>query len=287
MNKKPVSIPSPPGKKTVGSKGVFGKIAGVQVVDPTLRMISGVGQVFSSVVVYEDVTVPLTQNIPFEELVFPSWFSTSYKNENISKNIYQPFFGCDAITESLRIQTDPNSPTGNLVSVLPPSPPQAAGMVVSPSAGDTLESITQQVQDDAAEKAGMTTERAGTLISYLYGVALANNADIDQFIRSYNDRPIASMVDMLGSPDLQIGLNSDGTINTVVGTLGFHSLAVNPTCSAAGNLAGLLNDPNLLLKRINKTGSSSPLQANIDVRLAKQQPVQQYVLDLQKRAFRG
>ena len=88
-------------------------------------------------------------------------------------------------------------------------------------------------------------ETATNLIAYLYGVARTQSLDVDQFIRDFSNRPIATMEEILGSPDLTVPLGTSGEIlpDQVKGTLGFHSMAVYEPAVRRGNLAGLSDDP--------------------------------------------
>jgi hypothetical protein len=73
--------------------------------------------------------------------------------------------------------------------------------------------------------AGATIQQACTFLLQVYSYIKMNGLNIDEFIRSYTWRPIANMVDILGSSDLQ--LNEDGS-KVVRGIEGFHSRAFGP-----------------------------------------------------------
>jgi hypothetical protein len=128
----------------------------------------------------------------------------------------------------------------------------------------------------------LSIEKAVNILAYFYGLVRSGRNDIDQFIREYTQRPIATMIDIFGTPDLEITYNSKGAPTITKGKPGFHSLAVDRLAIEKGNLAGLLEDPDKHLPRINGTGKKEPISPVYDVRKEKLEMVDKYVLELKK-----
>ncbi len=336
---KNVLIPSPPGKLTVGGKGVFGKIIGIEVTDPVItslqirasttqqglidisdnpssqisdlkgieqiggssiqsskRAISNrkinkkstnsvSGQVYKEVVLYEEIEVPVSVSTPIEEVIRPRWFSPNYANTEIGKKIYQPFFGVPSIIDEAAFD-------GLGVTTITSEPDTTYG---DPKDAETdLVKLIDSLSTEEDARAKLSIERSVNFISYIYGLVRARGLDVDDFIRQYANRPIATLPEMLGDPDLDINVGTDGGISVVQrsnGTfprIGFHSLAIHPKVVDRGNLSGLLNEPNLHVKRINNSGKSEPIPPQYDVRKEKKDRVRRYIIALgQGPGFRG
>jgi hypothetical protein len=126
-------------------------------------------------------------------------------------------------------------------------------------------------------------------LGYIYGQVKTQGLDVDEFIRSYIDRPIATIGQIFGSVDLQLSIDSNtGLVTPTTGTVGFHTGAVNPDLANAGGLVGIAQDLSLNLKRLNGVGASSPLVTKYDVRPSNKQRVIAYVAALARGpGFRG
>lgn len=317
-------VPSPPGKLTVRGQGVFGKIIGVEVIDATLTTLSTQaavvsstlstadqqklkqanaqkkvtnkatkavsGQVYTEVVLYEEIEVPTQSSTPIEEIIRPRWFSESYSNAEIGTKIYNPFFGVPSIIDEAIF-----SGLGETVSSNPaPSPSDGA----SKSAEEDLTKLRDELSKEENAKAKMSIERAVNFIGYQYGLVRSRGSDVEDFIRQYASRPIATLPQMLGDPDLDFTLDAQGkaTVVQVTGSdgsvrtprIGFHSMAVHPKVVDAGNLAGLLEEPDLHVQRINNTGVAGPIPPEYDVRKEKKDRVRRYIAALSRGpGFRG
>lgn len=325
-------IPSPHGKLTAGSQGVFGKIIGVEVTDASVVQLSSVitfiqvsaastpaevpitpsdptqqfsagatsaaikksktiqGQAYTEVIIYEEIDVPVQVQTPVEEVIRPKWYSQSYANANIGQKIYQPFFGVPSIIDEAGFDG-----VGSSTASSEPSN-DSEGDVEDADAN--LTTIVQDLSKAENAKASLSIERSVNFISYIYGLVKAKGLDVDDFIRQYANRPIATLPQMLGDPDLDLDVDSQGvatvkTVTTADGQtrtprIGFHSLAVHPKVVDAGNLAGLLVEPDLQTQRINGTGKSSPIPPEYDVRKEKKDRVRLYIAALGKGpGFRG
>lgn len=310
---KKVLVPSPPGKATVGSPGVFGKIIGVEVVDAGLTSLSTQvatgtsstsqqaknaaaqkktknkaaatvsGQVFKDVILYEEVSVPTETSMPIEEIIRPRWFSQAYTNENIGKRIYQPFFGVPSIIDEAAFDG-----LGATVSSLPPTN-SVEGDPKDPD--QDLDKLKSDLSAEENARARLSIERSVNFISYIYGLVKTRGLDVDDFIRQYANRPIATLPQILGDPDLDFSVDSQGkaTVKTVTDAdgktrtprIGFHSMAVHPTLvDNTAKLAGLLEEPELHVQRINSTGKAEPIPPEYDVRKEKKDRVRRYIAAL-------
>lgn len=318
-----VLVPEPAGKLTTNGKGVFGRIIGVEVIDASLVQLSSVvnftvaspttaatgsatptdptqktqgsltsaavkkqktikGQAYREVILYEEVEVPTTTTTPVEEVVRPKWFSESYSNSNIGKKIYMPFFGVPSIIDEAAF----DGLGASTISSEPANNSDGEAMSPEENLSTVLNDLAQK--EDAAAK--LSIERSVNFISYIYGLVKVRGLDVEEFIRQYASRPIATLPQMLGDPDLELDLDSKGVASVKTTTLedgtsrtpriGFHSLAIHPKVVDQGNLAGLLVDPDLQAQRINNTGKSDPIPPEYDIRKAKKDRVRQYIAAL-------
>lgn len=266
-----VLTPSPTGTITRGAKGRFGTIVGVQVVSSDRATVaSGTykgKKAFREVILHEDVTIGVTESIPVEEIIRPSWFSPNYSNPKIGKNIYMPFFGTTSIIDELAF-------TGLTADELF-SPENPDGDTFDPT--QKLQEVQQSLVDKDKSRSRLSIERAINVIAYLYGMVKINGKDVDQYVREYGQRPIATMIDILGSSDFSAEYGPTGAITSTTGTAGFHSIAVDRKSIELGNLTGLLEDPNRQLPRINNQGKKAPISPVYDVRNEKLQKVDAYI----------
>lgn len=267
-------IPKPPGPLTTNGKGRFGKIVGVEVTDADLVKIpSGTyaGKfVYRSVILYEDVDVKVDESVPIEEILRPSWFSEKYSNAKIGTDIYMPFFGTTSIIDSLSF-TGLSPESINL-----PADPE--GEAVDPA--KKTETLLKELKSNNDTKSKLSIEKAVNVLGYLYGLVKTQGKDVDQFIRDYATRPVATMTDLLGTEDFKVTYDSKGSPTVEQGSPGFHGLAVERRGIQQGNLAGLLKDPDRQLPRVNKSGEKAPISPVYDVRREKLDRVDKYILAL-------
>lgn len=185
--------------------------------------------------VYQRTTVDL----PAEDLCFPPWYGEHYRSQNIGA-LYGYFFGTGSIVDPTVIL----DPTGRTSTTLADggdpsgaSEPRedlelgAADPVTLPEEPPaTLDSTTPEITGAPGEVApatlaeieprGTIEEATETLVN-AYSRIKRNRFDVDDFLRSYTWRPIASMVDIFGTANLEI--DDDGEV--VRGVEGFHSRA--------------------------------------------------------------
>lgn len=266
----------------LGDTGKYnGKIVGVEVLDNGSLTPLDDKLAFTAIVIYEKLSIPVEQSVPFEDIIRPSWFSKAYANKNISKKIYQPFFGCSSVVDDL-----------TLIGELPedvnfagedPSPEYVLPEIALPE-------LMKKLTEEESNRASVSVEKAVTVLSYLYGRVKKQGLDVEEFIRAYTDRPIATMEQVLGSSDLELAINGD-VITVSKGSLGFHTSAVNRdivTASEQNPLIGMVDDPLLEVARINGEGTKSTIYPAYDSRLEKKLKVIDYITALSNGpAFRG
>jgi len=151
-------------------------------------------------------------DLPPEEYIRPGWYGSCWHPSEISA-VYQQFFKTGAITE-------PTQVTDSL----------GRGF----SSSDAISSLSDQVSavgpdDSRVGQASVLSlvgnrsiEEAVAFLVLVYSYIKQGGLDVNEFIKTYTWRPIASMVDMFGSSDLK--LSEDGQ-SVVQGVEGFHSRA--------------------------------------------------------------
>lgn len=271
---------------SVGSNGIKGgKVLGVRVNDADRQGLNG-KMVFRSITVFERIVVTLDSSPPFEDLMRPAWMSSSFQNEKITDNVYMPFFGCGSVVDQLTVEGATSD--GSLLGMEGASPG-----VLEVSNKDSAQSITSSINKAASVRAKNSVDRAVTWLSYLYGAVRSSSTiakDVEKFVSDYTRRPIATIDQILGSRDLELQI-SGSKVSAASGSIGFHTMAVNPAvvdASATSRLVGLIEDPTVPLPRLDLSGDSQPIDPRYDVRYEKKKSVREYKEALQLgRGFRG
>lgn len=177
-----------------------------------------------------------TRSLPPEDITFPPWYGEHYRSQNIG-GIYSYFFGVGAITDRTVVRA-PNGQAlstagGTDRSVEVPLVRTADGtntaedttQVALPATGDPIsrdEEAGEPGEPDIGEVSDRSTiADAVTDIVQIYSRVKHQNYDVHQFLKAYTWRPVASMLDLFGSANLEI--NDKGEV--VRGIEGFHSRA--------------------------------------------------------------
>jgi hypothetical protein len=225
-------------------------------------------------------------DLPIEAVVRPPWIWDGWTNLKIGKT-YQEFFGVGALTDvasdtssaaSLKLITDTDAYEANLVrkEALLNGPKRKV-----PTSNAELD-LTELEQDKAAKVSVATMleiEKERTIensIDYLvriYSLITQQNLDMAAFIRNYGWRPVATMVDILGSSNFT--LTQNGEDFTTTGTEGFHSRAF----SDEDNLFGLVNPKIKKLLGLSK-GKDEATAQRMDVRGTRRAAVREYAVEL-------
>jgi hypothetical protein len=204
-----------------------------------------------------------TKEQPMERLVHPGWYDEIWSTAKIGK-VYEDFFGIGSISDP-QIVTDPFSQLGRV------------GSESAESASEDKE--TSGSEDDPSRDApavvgleeGASIQAAVDFLLLTYSYIKQNGLDVDEFIRGYTWRPIASMVDMFGTTDLEFSSDGERVLN---GKEGFHSRAFGPYDNLFGLVTPEVEDI-LGIKRGDVTAQKG------DVRKARREMVLKYISALQ------
>ena len=209
--------------------------------------------------------------IPIEESIRPSWFCPLYSNFFIGEFIYQKFFGTGALVDQALFMT----PDGDSLFGSKDDKEEMLAKVRAAD-GDSVK-ITQILEDAKGSSLSAIPgiEESADALAYIYGEVRRQNLDVQGFITNYTSRPIATMTDIFGSSDLEykeVGQQLD--IET--GTGGFHSTAVAPF----DELLGLIDNPDLELARLSKSGRKYPVSRALDPRPGRRAAVMDYAAEV-------
>lgn len=198
-------------------------------------------------------------DLPAEEYIRPGWYGDCWHSAAIGA-VYEKFFGTGAITDFQQVA-------------------DAGGISMGLNRQDALDALAEAANGKDADDprtiapALLTLDTASSIqasvafLVQIYSYVKLNGLDTDDFIKSYVWRPIASMVDMFGTSDLQ--LSPDGHF-VVSGTEGFHSRAFGPYEDLFGlatpDLEGIIG-----IKR------GTPASARADIRKRRQDAVKEMV----------
>lgn len=209
-------------------------------------------------------------DLPAEEFIRPGWYGDVWRSSNIGK-VYQSFFQTGSITDPQQV-TDPSG---------------AATTAINKDAEDAVaEGATGvQAEDGRADAPALLTldkeasiQQAVEFLVLTYSYIKQAGMDVEEFIRAYTWRPIASMVDMFGTSDLEFTANGQAV---VTGFEGFHSRAFGPY----DDLFGLVGPD---IENILGIKKGSVVAQRGDVRKRRLEQVQQYVSALKfSRAILG
>lgn len=155
-------------------------------------------------------------DLPAEEYIRPGWYGDIWHPSKIGE-AYNTFFSTGAITDPHTI----NDPSGGGQSTSDAANDAAASAVETGDPNDPRKSSMLAYQLEH----GATIEQAAAFLQATYSHLKQNGMDVEEFIRAYTYRPIATMADMFGTRDLT--LSPDGSY-VMSGIEGFHSRAFGP-----------------------------------------------------------
>lgn len=168
-----------------------------------------------------------------EDLTFPPWLGNEYRSKGVG-GIYSFYFGTGAITDPTSFTfpagsktlsakaTDSANPAEAVVGADAGSPgPADSGGVVSRT--DEVVTLDDPATPAEVQEAGgrHPVRKAVDELVKAYSRVRLEGHDVDEFIKTYTWRPIASLPDILGSADLVI--SDEGSVES--GYEGFHSRA--------------------------------------------------------------
>jgi hypothetical protein len=269
-------------KGSLSYRGLAGFVEQVEVVDPTLvaHPKDSTKRMFKKVLIHTTLEATATGDIPVEEIIRPrGWFSPKYANQAIGTEIYGPFFGCSSVIDDLMSVTGSKPDTTRGKEQTTPTVPAVGGNRV---VGDLLASMNAGLFNNIENSINSLAFQYGTI--RLHG----NMTEIEDFIRGYTRRSIATMEEILGTPNMMFSVTPDGKATPVnkEDTVGFHTTAFNSSLlDSKVPLAGLVDDVKTQLPRIGEAGKRTPILGNYDVRSKKKERVARYLLAL--NASRG
>ncbi len=195
-----------------------------------------------------------------EDLVFPPWYGENYRTSQIG-GLYSYYFGIGSITDPLVVVEPGVEPTTSAMNQDPEAQARTLSVAYIRRFSDVVRSALQssgvsspdqppqpgfsdtpELQagefigppgDAEADARGDADGRLGEIrargpiaeateeIVRIYSQVKTRNFDVHQFIRAYTWRPIASMVDLFGTANLEISDSGE----VLRGVEGFHSRA--------------------------------------------------------------
>ena len=247
---------------------------------------------------FKDVKV----DMPFEELVRPSWFAPVYANTHtaadgskagIGPELYQSLFGTGSVVDDQEITS---IPAGSVIEVSnkavilgnDESAVNSSTLSTDPSVGSQL--VTKLKAAEVTISRQVSVAKAIDFLAAQYGQLRANGHDVEKFISNYTWRPVATMEDVLGSPGLEFSpagepLSTASQLASGTPTReGFHSRAFGPY--EDGELLTEMNPASQYQRLNSKTAKAIDLSA--DPRKKRWERVISYVEELkQSRGLPG
>ena len=247
--------------------------------------------------------------LPPEDLCFPPWYGDQYRTAQIGA-LYSYYFGTGAITDptvvlggseprrlgtgdvSRTLYLDVQSVFGAVLGDsilgdddappvgLPTSASMAGGGMAGPP-GD-VDGSTPSVLGEVQARSPI--KKAVDDIVRIYSATRTQHYDTPAFVNNYTWRPIATMVDMFGSADLQIG--EDGVVTQ--GREGFHSRSFGDYDDLRQLVAGGPGSPQTILgvkaskgeTSADQTSPQAKIAARLDTRKEKRMAVLRYLTAL-------
>ena len=240
-------------------------------------------------------------DLPIELAVCPPWIWDGWKNLKIGET-YQQMIGTSSITdvgdiagvdklgedelESL-LETEEGLSTGSGEYVDRDNQNAFQSRTAQPPTQDQPVADTSDQEDPTVQGAAdlklcaadvqvinedRTIEASTDYLTRVYSIVRTGGLDVGSFIRQYTWRPIATMLDILGSADLVLDPVSGSPTQ---GTEGFHSRAFGDV----SDLAGLVNPNVKKILGMSTTAEHATMQ-RLDVRKRRRDTIIAYVEEL-------
>jgi hypothetical protein len=258
--------------------------------------------------------------MPAEKALFPPWLSPIYSNLNIGRDYYYDILGVGSICDPIQFLStrrdlgfdglsyppdsisakDANSLTSQKLEDLKA---RSKGTLVDKYervSDGSVETTTTMAKSDeirAEIELGSTIQQSVDALVKAYADLSQNGYSKDAFIKSYAYRPVATMKQVLGSPEFDIATFADeyrrkllekgakeqpGEVSKAIAKKqngeGFHSRAFGPY----SNLEFL---PTQLLPRINGKGGLKTIDPRIDPRAGRYFAVKLYIESLKDKTL--
>ena len=220
-------------------------------------------------------------DMPPEDVVFPPWYGEKYRTVQVG-GLYNYFFGTGSIVDPLEVglggssseavqYSDGQSEDG-LAAEITDADDVGLGDAGEPVAVNSDEMIGPSI---GSIEAGTSIGDAVYDLVNIYSKVKSEGADVNNFIRGYTWRPIATAMDILGTSDLDI----DDKGNVVRGLEGFHSRAFGDyddlrTLVSQEDASG---GSRVLGLRLDGSEEEAAISARLDTRKEKRQVVLKYL----------
>lgn len=152
--------------------------------------------------------------LPAEEYIRPGWYGEIWHPSNIGK-AYNHFFQTGSITDKQQIGDADGASMGDVSQ-------DAEDALANAASGVEFEDPRRNAPALFTLDEGSSIEQAVAFLVLTYSYIRTGDLDIEEFLRAYQWRPVASLVDLFGTSDLT--LSEDGT-EVIQGIEGFHSRA--------------------------------------------------------------
>jgi hypothetical protein len=228
--------------------------------------------VFKAYLVTEAIPSYRTTDVspPAEELIRPGWYGDVWSPGKIGR-VYDEFLSVGSITDPITIGRSGGAATGR-------TDPAMEEALADQQEAEDAEDPRQQAPGVLSLEKGGSIQKAAEFLHLTYSYIRQQDADTEEFIRAYTWRPIATMVDMFGTTDLEY--SSDG-FQRLNGIDGFHSQAFGPYNDLFGLVRPEIEDL-VGIKRNTQAAQKA------DTRKDKLEKVQEYISALKfSRAILG
>ena len=155
-----------------------------------------------------------------EDIIRPGWYGDIWSAGRIGE-VYQDFFGIGSITDpTVIIDSGSTARRSGSEEFL-----RATEMAKSSGADPCDAAAMLPAVTSLAE--GLSIEQAAEFLTTSYSYVKQAGLDVDEFIRAYTWRPIATLIDLFGTENLQFNASGTEVVNSDA-IEGFHSRAFGP-----------------------------------------------------------
>ena len=152
--------------------------------------------------------------MPVEEMIRPGWYGDIWSPSKVGK-VWTDFFGIGSITDAQTIL----SPGGGTSTSTSEEAEEALSEQQDAESADDPRRYAPALM---ALDEGSSIQEAVEFLLLTYSHIKNSGMDVEEFIRAYTWRPIASMLDMFGTQDLLFSEDGEQVLD---GIEGFHSRA--------------------------------------------------------------
>jgi hypothetical protein len=247
----PIGVP-------VSGNSLGSHIVGSIIGDPNIKVAFKAYKVTEEIPKYRSQII----DVPAEKFISPGWYGDIWSAAKVGQ-AYGHFFGTGSINDPQQVADPGGSSTGAINQ-------EAEDALATRLKSDGSYDAREEAPAILALDTNTSIQQAVEFLVSVYSYVKGSSMDTEEFIRSYTWRPVASMIDMLGTSDLKF---SDDGHNVLTGFEGFHSKAFGPY----EDLFGLVGPE---IENILGIKKGSPIAQKADTRKRKQDAVKQLVAAL-------